>query len=176
MLYNFNWNPVIESLPLDQGDPKTTSGMFYLNTDGRFDDIINSWKTAGYDKCDSVEWINYYPGKHFSNTVITDFEKWSNTTCARSWISRIRPGKMAPLHQDIDDHIEEYLAKGTLVRYSVFISAPSLGAMFLLKDKAYHLEPQGTVLQWSHYLDWHAGSNCGLADKFMFNFLGIKND
>jgi hypothetical protein len=138
--------------------------------------MITSWKAAGYDKCDSVEWINYYPGKHFPTSVIEEFETWSNTTCARSWISRIRPGKMAPLHQDIDDYIEDYLAKGELVRYNVFISKPALGAIFICRNSIHHMLPQGTVLKWDHYLDWHAGTNCGLTDKFMLNYLGVKND
>lgn len=176
MLFSFNWDHLINSLPLDQGDSKTPNGDFYLNTDGRFNDVINKWKAAGYDKNDSVEWINYYPTIHFSNTVVKEFELWSNTSCARSWISRIRPGKMAPLHQDIDDLIEEYLAKGDLVRYSIFISKPALGATFICGDNIYHLLPQGHVIQWENYLDWHAGSNCGFTDKFMFNYLGIKND
>jgi hypothetical protein len=176
MLFNFNWDHLINSLPLDQGDPKTPNGSFYLNTDGRFDQMITAWKSAGYDKSDSVEWINYYPSKHFTNDVVKEFEKWSNTSCARCWISRIRPGKMAPLHQDIDDHLEEYLAKGQLIRYNVFISEPSIGAVFICNDQVYHLQPQGTVIKWDHYMDWHAGTNCGLKDKFMFNFLGVLHD
>lgn len=176
MLYDFNWKKVIESLPLDQGESKTPDSKFYLNTDGRFDKIIAQWKDAGYDKIDSVEWINYYPGKHYDNSVIENFSKWSNTICARSWISRIRPGKMAPWHQDVDDHLEKYLEVGELIRFSVFISEPSLGAIFLLKDTAYHLQPEGSVVKWDHYMDWHAGANCGFKDKFMFHFLGVKND
>ena len=175
MLYNIDWNQVIANLPLDQGEIKSPSQQFYLNKDGRFNTMILSWKNAGYDKLDSVEWINYYPETHFPLQLINEFEKWSDTKCARSWISRIRPGKMAPFHQDIDDHIEEYLEKGELIRYSVFISSPSPGAVFLFKDKTFHLLPQGTVVRWDNYLDWHAGTNCGFADKFMFHYLGVIN-
>lgn len=176
MLYDFDWNAIIKSLPLDQGEYKTPSADFYENTDGRFNSLIKQWKTAGYDKCDSVEWINYYPGKHYSETVAEKFSKWSDSQCARNWISRMRPGKMAPFHQDIDDNIEEYLSKGSLVRFSVFISEPSLGALFIIKDQVHHLQPRGKVILWNDYLDWHAGVNCGLRDKFMFHYLGIKNE
>jgi hypothetical protein len=176
MLYNNDWNAVIQGLELDQGEVKTPDAKFYLNTDGRFDQIITKWKAAEYDKSDSVEWINYYPEKHFPVKIIKDFETWSGTKCARSWISRIRPGKMAPLHQDIDDHIEKYLEQGTLIRYGVLMSKPSPGAIFMFEDRAYHLEPQGTVFVWKNYLEWHAGANCGFEDKFMFHFLGITSE
>jgi hypothetical protein len=176
MLYDFDWQSLIAGLDLDRGDPKTPHKQFYANADGRFNEIITKWTTAGYDKGDSVEWINYYPETHFSLEVINHFEKWSNSQCARAWISRIRPGKMAPFHQDIDDNIEKYLSKGQLIRFSIFISEPSSGAVFILKDDVYHLQPAGTILQWDDYLDWHAGMNAGFKDKFMFNFIGIKND
>jgi hypothetical protein len=176
MLYNINWDSIISNLPLADGKANTPDKKFYSNTDGRFNNMIETWKQAGYDQCDSVEWINYYPTQHFSEDVITNFGSWANATCARAWISRIRPGKMAPFHQDIDDQIETYLAQGELVRYSVLISKPSHGGIFLFYNKIYHLEPQGTVIKWDNYMDWHAGTNCGLTDKFMFHFLGVKNE
>lgn len=176
MLYDFNWNKVIKALDLDQGDIKSVDKKFYLNLDGRFDEIINKWKSAGYDKIDSVEWINYYPEVHFDKSVVDQFSNVVNLKCARCWISRIRPGKMAPYHQDIDDNIEKYLKLGPIERYSVFISPESVGSVFLLKDQAYHFQKQGTVIKWDDYLDWHAGTNCGFVDKFMFHFLGVKSD
>lgn len=176
MLYNINWSEIIEGLPLDQGDIKTPDIKFYLNTDGRFDQMISTWKNAGYDKSGSVEWINYYPEHHYATSVVENFGQFVNAKCARSWISRIRPGKMAPFHQDIDDHIEEYLAQGSLVRYSVCISVPSPGSIFLFNDQVFHMQQQGTVIRWPNYLDWHAGTNCGFQDQFMFHYLGIENE
>lgn len=176
MLYDFDWNSVIDALPLDQGESRKPSSDFYNNVDGRFNPIIDQWKAAGYDKCDSVEWINYYPDRHFSSAVSEKFSKWSNSKCARSWISRMRPGKMAPFHQDIDDNLEQYLSRGSLVRFSVFISKPSRGSLFIINDRVHHMEPQGKVIMFDHYLDWHAGVNCGLSDKFMFHYLGIENE
>jgi hypothetical protein len=176
MLYNINWTSIIQHLELDKGDPKIPGKQFYQNVDGRFNELIKKWQSAKYDSMESVEWINYYPGVHFDNTVVEQFAKYVNLKLGRAWISRIRPGKMAPLHQDIDDHIEKYLSEGQLIRFSIFISEPSPGAVFILKDNSYHLQPAGTVLQWDHYLNWHAGINAGFEDKFMFNFIGIKND
>jgi L-rhamnose mutarotase len=175
MLYDIDWNNLILGLPLEQGDAKVPGKKFYQNTDGRFDEIINKWQLAGYESSDSVEWINYYPVTHFDNSVVDQLATAMGLSPARSWISRIRPGKMAPYHKDIDDNIEKYLQHGPIERYSIFISKPSLGAVFLLKDQIYHLQTQGTTIKWDNYMDWHAGVNCGFEDKFMFHFLGTKN-
>lgn len=172
--YKGKWDSIIETLLIQDGDPKTIDKAFYKNIDGRFDEVIDLWKSAGYDKVTTVEWINYYPDKHFENLVVEEFEKFSNTKCARAWISRIRPGKYAPIHKDIDDNIEEYLKQGELVRYSIFISQPHPGGVFISNNHCFHCEPSGNVYEWDHYQDWHAGGNCGLHDKFMFHFIGIK--
>lgn len=169
------WDSIINSLDLEAGSRRAFDVKFYKNADGRFNKNIQILVDAGYDKVDSVEWINYYPEKHFDNLCVIEFEKFTRTKCARAWISRIRPGKMAPLHQDIDDNLEEYLSQGELIRYSVFISKPTIGAVFICRDSIYHLQPQGTIIEWEHFMDWHAGTNCGLHDKYMFNFIGIKN-
>lgn len=174
MLYDINWQDIINNLDLAQGEVRSYGVNFYRNEDGRFNHIIDLWKTAGYDKTDSVEWINFYPGKHFDNVVVTEFEKLTNTVCARAWISCIRPGKMAPYHQDIDDQIEEYLKQGELVRFSVNASEPSTGQLFIVEDTALYNVPQGTIYEWPHYLAWHAGGNCSFKPKFLFNFLGIR--
>lgn len=170
-----SWNQLLNEIKDKQGDAKVPTEQFYQNKDGRFDEMIRTWKQAGYDKLDSVEWINYYPGKDFNEAHVTQFAEEHNLKCARAWVSKIRPGKMAPYHQDIDDNIEEYLAQGSLVRYSVFISEPKPGAVFLFHDEVYHLKPQGTIIKWGDYMNWHAGVNCGLSDKYMFHFLGIKS-
>lgn len=168
------WDSIIETLLIQSGEPKTIDTSFYKNVDGRFDEIINLWKTAGYDKVDTVEWINYYPEKHFDSHLVKEFEKFTNTKCARAWISRIRPGKYAPIHKDIDDHIEKYLAQGNLIRYHTFISQPHPGGVFIVEDQCFHCEESGSTYQWNDYMSWHAGGNCGLHDKFIFNYLGIK--
>jgi hypothetical protein len=86
---------------------RTYGADFYINADGRFDKIIEQWKKAGYDKSGTVEWINYYPDKHFDSNIVKQFEQFTNTICARAWVSKIRPGKYAPYHNDIDDKEEE---------------------------------------------------------------------
>lgn len=168
------WDSIIDTLIVQDGDPRTFDEKFYINADGRFDENIKMLKGAGYDQLDSVEWINYYPEKHFDPLCVKKFEEYVEMKCARAWISRIRPGKYAPIHQDIDDHEEEYLKEGNLFRFSTFISQPHPGGVFVLKDTCFHCEASGNTYLWDNYMDWHAGGNCGLHDKFMFHFLGIK--
>ena len=168
------WDSIIDTLSIEEGERKAFGEEFYKNTDGRFNKNINMLVKAGYDKVDTVEWINYYPGKHFDILPVKEFEKFVGMKCARAWISKIRPGKYAPIHQDIDDNIEEYLAQGELFRFSTFISQPHPGGVFIVEDQCFHCEPSGNTYQWSNYMEWHAGGNCGLHDKFMFHFLGIK--
>jgi len=170
----FNWQQLIDSIDISQGEVRSYGVDFYRNTDGRFNHIIDMWQKAGYDKTGTVEWINFYPDKHFDASVVKEFEKFTGTTCARAWISMIRPGKMAPYHQDIDDNLEEYLKQGDLVRYSVNACEPSNGQIFIVEDTALYNQPQGTIYEWPHYLSWHAGGNCSFKSKFLFNYLGIK--
>jgi hypothetical protein len=172
--FSGKWDSIIDCLYVEDGDPKIFGEDFFQNVDGRFDYNINILKNAGYDKVDTVEWINYYPGKHFDPLPVKEFEKYAGVKCARAWISKIRPGKYAPIHQDIDDNIEQYLAQGEVIRYSTFISQPHPGGVFILGNQCFHTEASGNTYQWEDYMDWHAGGNCGLHDKFMFHFLGIK--
>jgi hypothetical protein len=174
MIYNIDWKTITDNLDLSKGEIRSYGVNFYKNEDGRFNHIINLWKTAGYDKTETVEWINFYPGKHFDIKIVEDFELLSNTKCARAWVSCIRPGKMAPYHQDIDDNEEEYLKQGELVRFSVNINNHSNGQLFIVENTALYNQPIGTVYQWPTHLAWHSGGNCSFKPKFLFNYLGIK--
>jgi hypothetical protein len=172
--FSGKWDSIIATLEVQDGEPRTFNQQFFENADGRFDENIKMLKSAGYDKVDSVEWINYYPVKHFDPRCVSEFEKFVDMKCARAWISKIRPGKYAPIHQDIDDNIETYQEQGELFRFSTFISHPHPGGVFVFEDQCFHCEASGNTYQWNHYMDWHAGGNCGLHDKYMFHFLGIK--
>jgi hypothetical protein len=168
------WDSIIDALYIEEGKCIAFGQQFFKNLDGRFDSNIKLLVDAGYDKVNTVEWTNYYPDKHFNSLPVKEFEKLVGMKCARAWISKIRPGKYAPIHQDVDDFIEEYLAQGDLVRFSTFISQPHPGGVFIVEDQCFHCEPSGNTYQWDNYLAWHAGGNCGLHDKFIFHFLGIK--
>lgn len=167
-----DWDSVI-SLLVD-GEVRSYGVDFYLNTDGRFNDIIDLWKQAGYDKAGTVEWINFYPGRHFDEDIVNDFETYTGTSCAKAWISCVMPGKYAPYHQDIDDHEDSYLKQGTLERYTCHISKPEFGQVFIVEDQVYANQEQGTIHKWPTHRAWHAGGNCSFKPKHIFNYLGIK--
>lgn len=168
-----DWNALLEQISNQQGEARTYGQKFYQNNDGRFDQIIQLWKTAGYEDAGTVEWINYYPSKHFDQNIVQQFETFTNVRAIKCWISKINPGRYAPYHWDVDDKEESYLQMGNLVRYSTHIGKPLPGQVFILDQEVHHMEAQGNTYQWNSYKDWHAGGNCSFRPKYLFNFLGI---
>jgi hypothetical protein len=79
---------------------------------------------------------------------------------------------MTGYHYDIDDHEEEYLKLGVIKRYSIFISKPAIGHLFILDKEYFYNKPQGTLLKWNNYRNWHNGINGGLENKYMFHIIG----
>jgi hypothetical protein len=169
-----NWQLLIDSIKNIDGDRRAYDVDFYKNIDGRFNEVITLWQQAGYDKADTVEWINYYPGKHFDQSYIEQFEQFVQTKCIRAWISKINPGRYAPYHVDIDDNEEEYLKQGELVRFTAHPCLPSKGQVGIVDNTVFHMENQGNVYRWPSYRAWHAGGNCSFEPKYLFNFLGVK--
>jgi hypothetical protein len=147
---------------------------FYKNADGRFDKNIQLLVDAGYEKAGTVEWFNYYPGKHFDEDVVKQFSAWVGVDCVRAWISKINPGRYAPYHTDIDDREEEYLAQGELVRFTAHPCVSVPGQVLMVEDMIFHMEEQGNVYRWGHYRNYHGGGNCSFKPKYLFNFLGVK--
>jgi hypothetical protein len=168
-----NWNQVLDGIKTQDGEVRSMGGTFYQNTDGRFNEIITMWTEAGYTP-QKVEWINYYPGKHFDQNISDEFSKQVGLTEVRSWISKVRPGKNAPWHQDIDDSMEEYLKLGTLKRFTCHIGTPAHGQILLIDKESFYMVPQGTVVEWPEVMSWHGSSNCGFEDHYLYHFLGYK--
>jgi len=171
---NINWYELIQTLDLKQGDVRTYGVDFYQNTDGRFDEIIQLWQHAGYDKAGTVEWINYYPGKHFDAKIIEDYSSWLGYKCIRAWVSSIRPGRYAPYHWDIDDAEEEHLKLGELTRFTTHMGISEPGHVFIVDNQVFSNQESGYTHQWSNHRAWHAGGNCGFKKKWLFNFIGVK--
>jgi hypothetical protein len=169
-----NWQQLVDSIATQEGEARTYGVDFYQNTDGRFDEVIKLWNQAGYDKSGTVEWINYYPGKHFDELYVKQFEEYVGVKCIRAWMSKIRPGRYAPYHTDIDDHEEEYLKQGELVRFTAHPCLPTPGQVLIVDNHVFHNEIQGNIYQWPNHLAWHAGGNCSFKPKYLFNFLGVK--
>ena len=170
---NTSWDNVLTNLDIRNGEVRTIGKDFYKNVDGRFDEILNSWNQAGYTP-NKVEWINFYPEKHFDKNVSEEFAKQVNLTHIRSWISCIRPGKSAPWHQDIDDNMDQYMKLGNIKRYTCHIGTPAVGQVLLIEKESFYMVPQGTVTEWPHYMAWHGASNCGFENQYLYHFLGYE--
>jgi hypothetical protein len=125
------------------------------------------WKSKNFNTA-SVKWTNYYDTKDLEVEVAQQV----SITPLRSWISCVEPGYMTGYHYDIDDNETEYLTHGPLKRYSVFVSAPSVGHIFILGKEYFYNNSQGTILKWGNYRDWHNGINGGLENKYMFHIIG----
>lgn len=168
------WDKIIDSLSLEQGvDVVFDKSRWNLNTPG-YTDVYQLWKDSNFNE-NSIKWINYYPTKHYDKNIIDDLANHLKVETIRSWISRIDPGYFAPWHWDIDDKETEYLSKGNLIRFSCFIERPSMGHVFILGDQYYFNVPQGTLIKWSNYKDWHCGINGGLTSKFMLHLLAYSS-
>jgi hypothetical protein len=168
-----NWKNIIDLISSRHGDIRTIGIDFYKNSDGRFDHILELWNQAGYTK-NKVEWINYYPEKHFDTDVADLFSREVGMKHIRSWISCIRPGKSAPWHQDIDDDIEHYLKLGKLKRYTCFIDKPNYGQVTVIDKQAFYMIPENTIFEWNDILDWHGASNCGFHNYYLYHYLGFE--
>jgi hypothetical protein len=70
--------------------------------------------------------------------------------------------------------IDELLLLGSPVRYTCYIQDGSDGHTSIVNNVAIYKAKKGDIYEWPQYDAWHAGGNCGLHDKFMFNFWGYK--
>lgn len=169
-----NWDTVLNEIKEQEGDVRTLGVDFYQNKQGQFNHIISLWNKAGYAP-DTIEWINYYPEKHFDLSVSEQFADIVGAKHIRSWISCIRPGKNAPWHQDIDDNMDEYEKLGKLERWTCFINKPAHGQTLLIEKDQFYMMPQGTNYLWPNILAWHGASNCGFENHYLYHFLGYAN-
>jgi hypothetical protein len=139
-----------------------------------FKELDTLWQAAGYRHGDpAIEWINYFSDE-FGQDVVDQFADIVNSKPWMVWISRIKPARMAPLHTDAHSKIDELLALGNPVRFSCYIQDGNAGHASIVGNVAIYKATKGDIYEWPSYDAWHAGGNCGLQDKFMFNFWGYR--
>lgn len=160
-----NWNSIIENLK--DGKVVTVDPSRWNMNNPEYSKMLELWKNNNFNT-NSVKWTNYY---NYGN-IESEIANGLGITPLRSWISCIEPGYMTGYHYDIDDNEQEYLKHGAIKRYSIFISEPKVGHLFILGNEYYFNRPQGSVLKWSNYREWHNGINGGLSNKYMFHILG----
>ena len=160
-----NWDNVIENLK--DGSVVTVDPNRWNMENTEYSDILKLWQDNNFN-LDSIKWTNFYDTKDIETQLCDQL----NISLLRSWISCLEPGYMTAPHYDIDDNEQEYLKYGEIQRYSVFISKPAAGHLFILNDEYHFNHAQGTIVKWNTYKDWHNGINGSLSNKYMFHLLG----
>ena len=160
-----NWNSVISNLT--DGRVVTVDPARWNMNNPEYKEMLELWQRSNFNT-DSVKWTNYYDTKDLEAEIAQQV----SITPLRSWISCVEPGHMTGHHYDIDDNEQEYLQHGTLKRYTVFIGEPTIGHIFILGNDYYYNKPQGTILKWGNYREWHNGINGGLTNKYLFHIIG----
>lgn len=171
---SFDLKALLDTVNSKNGDKRTFSGETIPINEPGFNEICQNWIDAGYN-FDAIEWYNYYLGKDFSEEIGDSFGKIFNARPVKVWISKITPGKLFPIHWDVDKNTVRFV-DNKMARYQMFIDDYHHGHFFVMDDATLTGYAAGDVYKWNDYREWHAGGNIGFLDKFIFNFLGISND
>lgn len=135
--------------------------------------VLGAWWDVGYKKSE-VYWEDFYAGEHFDITVQDAFVELTGETPIRVFITRLLPGKVAPMHFDVFPDLTPYQKLGEVSRYTCFVQEPQWGHVFAFKNVCYQNEPVGKIYKWDHVHEWHAAANMGLTPYYIFHFIGYK--
>lgn len=131
------------------------------------------WVDAGY-LIHQLSWDDYYPDIHFDRSLETIFSQITNTTPVpkRVFITRVVPGKVAPLHTDILPDISKYTNLGKVDRWLCFMHAPIPGQVMMINDTAFYSEKAGDIFKWNDRNDPHSAANASLEPYYLFHYEG----
>ena len=175
-----DWDSVIASIIPRSGDYNSVTSVVDRSESnwsdvpellGSYHEIIDTWQKANYD-LNNIEWWDYYPGQHFDVNIQNKFAEFVNAEPLRVFISEVMPGQCVPYHWDVEDHEEEWLQLGSLVRYVCFIDKQKFGHVLIIEQECFYNAEQHIVYEWDNYRDHHAGTNCGTDPYYLFHFLG----
>jgi hypothetical protein len=175
-----DWDVILEKIVSRTGDYNSVKSVVDRSESnweddptllGSYHEVIGTWKKANYD-LNNIEWWDYYPGNHFDNDVQDKFAELVNADPLRVFISEVMPGQCVPYHWDVEDHEEEWLKIGPLVRYVCFVDKPKFGHVLIVDQECFYNAEQHLIYQWNNYRDHHAGTNCGTEPYYLFHFLG----
>lgn len=167
-----DWNQVIADI---EHQTPTYIGPSHKEGDPipGLDEVTDMWKRAGLvtvHNGGTVGWDMFVSGKSFDERIVEKFLDFvgleSYTTC---WISRIHIGCMAAWHWDVNDREVELAKEPEKRRFHCHISKPAFGHALMIDDKLLYNQEQGAVYEWPSRKSWHAGANCGLVPKYLFN-------
>ncbi len=169
----FDWDSIIKDL--EQQTPAYI-GPSHKEGDNivGLDSVTTLWKNSGYRNWyegGTVGWDMFLSGINFDESIAVKFGEFvgveNYTSC---WISRIHQGMFAPQHWDVNDNEKELSAQPDRIRFHCHIDKPRWGHVLIVDDQCFYNQTQGDIWQWSSRKLWHAGSNCGLVPKYLFNF------
>lgn len=160
-----DWKMIIDNLK--DGRIITVNPANWNMDNPKYKEMVELWESSNFNTA-SVRWINYYDTQEIEIKIAQEL----SITPLRSWISCVEPGYMTGYHYDIDDNEQEYLSHGLLKRYTVFISEPAIGHVFILGKDYFINNCLGTIVKWKTHREWHCGMNGGLQNKYMFHILG----
>ncbi len=137
------------------------------------DGVTDMWKRAGLKTVKeggTVEWDMFLVGVNFDQSVADKFAEFVGIDNYNScWISRINIGRFSPWHWDVHDNEIELSKRTDIKRFHCHIGKPAHGHILIVEDKCFYNQPQGEIYQWPARTSWHAGMNCGLVPKYLFN-------
>lgn len=157
------------------GDFRSIETLSFKSDNKEASEIFQNWIDAGYDK-ESIQWWNYYCGKHFDESLILDLCDHFNVIPKKVWVSKIEPGHCFPLHWDIDEDSSRYYNENQnpeFLRLQIHLDDYKFGHVFIIEDTPTIDHKIGDCYIWRDYKAWHGGANIGFEDKFQLNFLGI---
>jgi len=170
---SIDWNQVVARCKSATGTTMQYNRKCFPDTQD-FKELDRLWQEAGYFYDDpSIEWTNYF-SEDFGQEVVDAFQNIVKAKPLMAWVSKIRPGLMAPWHYDAHQKIEEFKKQGNLVRYTCYIQDPQHGHVSVVGESVVYRPVKGSVYQWPTYDAWHCGMNGGLTDKYMFNYWGAQ--
>jgi hypothetical protein len=172
-----DWDEVIAGLERcgHESHPGPFTGPSHKEGDDipKLNEVIELWNRNGYKSVEeggTVQWDMFFPGVHFDQSVVDKFcKKYGIEKYDSAWISRVHPGRFAPIHWDVNDNEEYYLSVPDRLRWHAHIGKPAFGHIFVVDNELLYGKEQGDVFLWSSRRLWHSGMNCGLVPKYTFN-------
>jgi hypothetical protein len=169
---NVNWLEIIDNLPAD-GSVVSASFDRWDLSNPEYLKIYNQWKSANFNMS-AVGWINYYPSAHFDASLTQSIADHLGLGIHRSWISKINPGYIAPVHWDVDDNESKYLEHGKIIRKTIIMHKFDLGQLLIINSQHYYNVDSNDVIDWNSHRDLHIGVNASLSPNYLFHIVGYN--
>lgn len=169
---SINWNSLIHEI---ENTEPTYIGPSHKKGDliPELTEVTDLWERAGFKTVHeggNVGWDMFVSGKAFDSSIAQSFCEFVGIESYNScWISRIHVGNFSPWHWDVNDHEETLSKRLDIRRFHCHISPPCHGHVLIVDCQSFYNQPLGSTYEWPSRKSWHAGMNCGLIPKYLFN-------